>query len=173
MRISLIGVLAALALPCSAVAATPEAGTVSPTAKTTTWTGSVNDPLGAYDLAMFFNESTAVRGNETCLGVVCDVYTLEVAEGGQEIRFVFDAPGADNLSVDLTMPDGTRQNINLVEYTTHHELIWDALPGTWTFRTYGSGAFDYAHSAEINLPGEPSFYPVEEEPEEDEEPIEG
>src|SRR3954469_13664720 len=96
----LLGVVVALAIPASAGAATPASGTVSPTAKKATATGTITDPLGAYDLAAFFAGGTTVRGQDTCKGAVCDPYPLTV-NGGRELRIVVDAPTAENVSLDV------------------------------------------------------------------------
>jgi hypothetical protein len=158
----LLGVLAALAIPTSASAATPDSDSVSPQNQKTTATGTITDPIGAYDLAMFYWGGTSVRGQETCNTPVCDTFTLNVAEGGQELRIVADAPNSDNVSLDIADPAGTRYNLNTVDYFTQRTLIAGADPGTWTVRVYGTGnfdSFDYALTAEINLPGDPEFVP--------------
>lgn len=157
--------LVALTLPAGAQAATPASGAVSPTQKSTAWSGTITDPIGAYDLVMFFNGGTSVRGNETCASVVCDTYMLDVADGARELRVVADAPDSDNVSMDVTTPDGERLNLNTATLYTQRTLIWTAIPGTWTIHVYGTGRvdqFDYTATAEVNLPGEPAFVPPDD-----------
>src|SRR3954466_9957080 len=89
---TLLGALAALALPGAASAATPDTAKVSPTAKTASWTGDIEDPLGLYDLAIFYQGSTTVQKNETCMAPYCDVFTLDVADGGTALNVKIDAP---------------------------------------------------------------------------------
>jgi hypothetical protein len=158
----LLAALVAVAIPASAGAATPESGTVSPDARQTTTKGTVNDPLGVYDLAAFYYGSTSVRGNETCNQPVCDTYTLNVADGGFQLRINVNAPASENVSLDIVDPDGTRSNMNTVDYFTHRTFIGEAIPGAWTVHTYGTGdfdSFDYTLTSEINVPGDPDFVP--------------
>jgi hypothetical protein len=163
----LLGVLAALAIPTSAVAATPSSGSVSPTAQKTTATGTIADPLGAYDLTAFFNGGTQVHGQDTCNAPYCDVYTLDVAPGGQQLRIVADAPHADNVSMDVTDPFGGHYMLNTADLFTQRTLIVGADAGKYTIQVYGTGAadnldptpFDYTLTSEINLPGDPEFVP--------------
>lgn len=158
--LALAAALVALALPTTAVAATPDHGSIAPGSAKTTWSGTITDPIGAYDLAAFFAGSTMVRGQETCAAVVCDPYKLTVGPGGRELRIVVDAPDADNVSMEITDPDGSTFNLNTVDYYSQRTLIWDATPGTWTVRVYGTGAFDsfdYGVTAELNLENEPDF----------------
>lgn len=161
-----LAALAALALPAAATAATPESGAVSPETRKVSWSGTIVDPLGTYDLVAFFIGSTQVQGQETCGRVVCDDFTLTVPEGAQEIRIrAAGDSAAQNVSMDISSPGGERWNLNEAEYATERELIYEAVPGAWTIRVYGTSnvSFDYTASAEINLPGDPSFYPDSEE----------
>src|SRR4051812_6721055 len=138
---SLIAVLAAvLAIPAAANAAE---ATVNATAKTGHLTGSINEPVGAYDLVGFFNGGTEVGGQTTCLSApVCDSHTLHVGADGAELKL--DATSdADNLSLELISPDGTYTEINETDLTAEHHRTLDATAGDWTVRVYGSGTFDY------------------------------
>lgn len=164
----LLGVLAALAIPSSALAATPSSGSVSPTSRQATATGSVTDPLGVYDLAAYSYGDTKVRGQDTCKAPACDIYTLNVASGGKQLRIVADAPGSDNVSMDIVGPFGDHYDMNTVDYFTQRTLIVGADPGTWTIEVYGTGAadqldpspsFDYTLTSDINVPGDPDFVP--------------
>src|SRR4051794_36571905 len=101
----LLSLLVAVAIPASAGAATPASGSLSPSARKATTTGTITDPIGAYDIGTFFYGSTAVRGNETCNQPICDVYTLKVADGGNQLRIVTDAPNAVNVAMDISDPD--------------------------------------------------------------------
>jgi hypothetical protein len=158
----LLGVLVALAIPTSALAATPSSGSVSPTAQTATATGSVADPLGAYDLTAFFNGGTTVHGQNTCQAPACDVYKLDVAPGGNQLRIVVDAPHADNVSMDITGPFDDHYMMNTADYFTQRTLIVGADAGKWTIQVYGTGAADQLDTSptfDFNLPGDPDFVP--------------
>jgi hypothetical protein len=146
----LLSLAAALALPTAATAATPSSGKVSPTAKTVSWSGDINDPLGVFDLAAFYYGSTNVRGNETCTPPVCDTFTLDVANGGYGLLLKVDAPQSDNVSVEAVDPSGAAQNFNDVEYTTTRTIDLPADPGKWTIKTYGTGAFTYKSSVTMS-----------------------
>src|SRR4051794_7512732 len=147
---TLLGALAALALPAAASAATPESGKVSPTAKTAGWTGDISEPFGLYDLAAFFNGTTAIHGQETCTAPVCDTFKLDVAEGGTALVVKLDAPDADNLAVEVVDPNGGSTNYNDVDPATARTLELPTDPGTWTFKTYGTGDFTYTAKATLS-----------------------
>lgn len=158
----LLGVLAALAIPTSAIAATPSSGTISPSAKKTTATGTITDPFGSYDLVMFFNGGTTVRGNDTCTAPACETFTLTVASGGKELRIIADAPASANVSMDITDPSGAHYSHNTADYFPNRTFLGFADPGTWKINVYGTpelDSFDYTLSAEMNLPGSPAFVP--------------
>lgn len=143
----LLGALVALALPATSFA---EAKSVTAEAKKATFAGTIDDPaLGLYDLALFFNKGTEVRGNSVCVEPVCDTHTLTVGPDGAELRL--DATSnAYNLSLEIIDPEGTRTSVNNVEATTEHRLDFFATPGDWTIRVYGgaeSDSFDYAIDA--------------------------
>lgn len=163
--------LLALAIPAAAPAATPESATLNTdtrAAMKVTWTGSITDPVDAYDLGMFFgdgivNSGTYVRGNDTCMQPYCDVFKLTVPEGANELRFIETADDADNITGFITAPDGTKYNLNNEETLNERKLVALAVPGEWTFRVYGGGVYDYEASAEINLPDDPTFYDVSDD----------
>jgi hypothetical protein len=139
----LLGVLIALALPATSLADTK---TVSADAKKATFAGTVDDPaFGLYDLALFFNEGTEVRGQSVCAEPVCDTHTLTVGPDGAELE-LHAVSSAYNLSLEIIDPDGAHTSVNEVEPTSEHTLDFSATPGDWTIRVYGSadsGSFDY------------------------------
>jgi hypothetical protein len=139
----LLGVLIALALPASSLADTK---TVSADAKKATFAGTISDPaFGLYDLVMFFNDGTEVRGQSACVEPACETHTLTVGPGGAELE-LHAVSDANNLSLEIIDPDGARTSVNEVEPTAEHTLDFSATPGDWTIRVYGgadSDAFDY------------------------------
>jgi hypothetical protein len=153
---TLLGALAALALPAAASAATPDTAKVSPTAKTASWTGDITEPFGLYDLTAFFNGSTEVGGNETCTAPVCDTFALDVADGGTALTVKIDAPDADNLAVEVVDPNGGATNYNDVDPATSRTLELPTDPGTWTFKTYGTGEFTYTAKATFSTDPQPT-----------------
>ncbi len=155
---SLLGALAALALPAAASAATPDTAKVSPTAKTASWTGDITEPFGAYDLLIFSQGDTTLQGQETCMAPYCDVFTLDVADGGTALNVKIDAPDSDNLAVEVVDPNGGTTNYNDVDPATTRDLDLPTDPGTWTVKTYGTGDFTYTAKATF------STDPVAEEP---------
>jgi hypothetical protein len=147
---TLLAAFAALAVPAAATAATPETAKVSPTAKTASWTGDITEPFGFYDLAAFLNGSTALHGQETCNAPVCDAFTLDVADGGTALTVKIDAPDADNLAVEVVDPSGGTTNYNDADPATTRTLELPTDPGTWTFKTYGTGDFTYTAKATLS-----------------------
>ena len=102
-----------------------------------------------------------MRGQDTCKGTVCDPYTLTV-DGGRELRIVVDTPTAENVSLDVVDPDGSHYMLNTADLFTQRTFIGEAIAGTWTIRTYGTGdfdTFDYELTSEVNLADEPDFVP--------------
>ena len=144
---SLLGAFAALALPATAAAATPDTAKVGPTAKTAAWTGDITEPFGAYDLLIFSQGDTTLGGQETCMAPYCDVFTLDVADGGTALNVKIDAPDSDNLAVEVVDPAGGATNYNDVDPATTRDLDLPTDPGTWTIKTYGTGSFTYTAKA--------------------------
>ena len=86
----------------------------------------------------FFNGGTEVRGQTTCVAPACDEHTLTVGEDGAEL--LIDATSnADNLSLEIIDPDGSRYSDNEVDPTSAHQLDFAPDAGEWTIRVYGSG----------------------------------
>jgi hypothetical protein len=134
--------LFALAVPAAASAAT---GSISATAKTAHFTGTITEPTSLYDFVGFFNEGTEVQGNDTCTAPFCEVHTLTVADGAAEIRL--DATSdAYNLDLELVAPDGTKKEYNSSDSTAEQHDVLDPQAGNWTVRVYGApdlDSFDY------------------------------
>jgi hypothetical protein len=154
--------IAAAATAGTAIAATPESGTVGPTTERTDWTGTVSDPLGAYDIGTFFYGETA----GTCVAPVCDTFTLTVEGGGSTLYLEIDAAQSENVAVEIEKPDGSIQYENSAELVTKRQItIKNAKPGEYAVRTFGTGEFDYKAFARYGanaVPAKPA--PVAPEP---------
>lgn len=160
----LLGALVALALPTASLADTK---TVTESAKKASFTGTITDAtFGLYDLALFFNGSTEVRGNSVCVDPQCHEHTLTVGPNGVELAL--DATSdASNLSLDIIDPDGSMTSINEVDPTADHSLDFAATEGDWTIRVYGgSSDFDYKLDATFKTQEDVDAETPPEEPEE-------
>jgi len=142
----LLAALAALAVPASASAAT---ATVSATAKTASFTGTITEPTGMFEIGADFNGGTQFHGQDLCVQPACDEHTLTVGPDGAQLKLDADGGDAYSFDIELTDPSGTVTTLGDpaadTPPTSFHETL-DATPGNWTVRVYGTpnlDSFDY------------------------------
>jgi hypothetical protein len=165
-KMVLLGVLATLSISGVALAAT---GSVDATKKTATFSGTITtDPVGLYEIAVFFNGGTAVNGQNTCAQPQCDEHTLTVGPDGAQLKL--DATSdAYSLDLEVVDPSGAVTEVNgydQPDFSSEQHLTLDATPGNWTIRVYGASdldTFDYDLKATFRTPEEVALDPPADE----------
>jgi hypothetical protein len=118
-------VLAAALLPGSGIAATPAAGTVSPTSTTTTWKGGP------------FVVSTPQYGTSECTDVTCDVYKLTIvpqATGSTTVTIETSMAAGNDIDLYVYDPAGRRVGSSAGETGNERVVLNDPPAGTYTVR---------------------------------------
>lgn len=150
MRIRSVALLAAAAalVPASvAGAAEPSSGSISQSSTTTKWTGEYLDPLGLYDIGIFFVGDTS----GTCAAPHCDTYTLNVTEWGDTLTIRWLSSDADNLAAEVVDPSGRVYALNDAELVTDRTFEAPPATGEWIVRTYGTGSATYEATATLSF----------------------
>ena len=149
LRTTAAAAVAALLVAAPAPAAEPETGEVGPAKPTATWTGSVTDPFGAYDLGTFFVEQMG----PSCQPPACDTFTLTV-KGGDVLTIKVTGNGAENVVFEVEDPDGETSYVEAsAELQDEREASFSSpKPGEWIVRTAGTGEFDYKGVATVETP---------------------
>jgi hypothetical protein len=137
-KTTLLGAVAALALPAAATAAT---GTIDAVHTTADFSGSFTEPVGLYDAA-FSSPVVIVAGNsyDTCDGPWCEEHTLTIAPGAARLQI--DATSdAQKLDFELVDPTGYKLDVNNGTVGNRSFTWEDPVAGQWTIRVWGvSGA---------------------------------
>lgn len=148
----LLCAIVALSVPTAASAA---AGTIGATAKTAEFNGTITEPTGMYEFASWFNDSTEVHGQNTCMQPYCDEHTLTVGPGGAELK-VDATSDAYSLDLELVDPTGAATPLNHADApVTEEHATFEAIEGNWTIRVYGTpsvDSFDYSLTATFRTP---------------------
>lgn len=147
-RLPAVAAAAASLIPASvAGAAEPSSGSISQATVTTKWTGEYVDPLGLYDIGIFFVGDTS----GTCAAPHCDTYTLNVTEWGDTLTFRWLTSDADNLAAEIVDPAGRVYALNDAELVTDRTFEAPPATGEWIVRTYGSGNATYEATATLSF----------------------
>jgi hypothetical protein len=97
-----VTILAVLALPATASAATPDKGSVSTATPKVEWTGTLQNPYLFHNV---FNYETP--GTVPCQAPGCDTFTLDVAEGGVDLNVEVASDQTEDMSLRIQDPSGT------------------------------------------------------------------
>jgi hypothetical protein len=150
MKLRALVIASALALAISAPAqgAEPSSGEVSPSSPTVSWTGTIEDPTGAYDTAFWF----AGAMGPSCQQPACDTFGLDVAAGGTTLTIKVTGSGAENVAFEVEDPDGETVYVDSedTELRPSRERAFGAKPGAWVIRISGTGSFEYNASATLS-----------------------
>lgn len=150
---------ALLALP--AVAADPEAGTVSGATPTAEWTGEPTDPSSAAYLAAQLAESAA----DACAapGSACDTFTLTVAPGGgTTLTVTATAVSADDfVALSVTDPAG-EESFTATDAQSETIVIENPAEGDYTVQVLGSPFLTTSvpYAGKATLEGAPGAEPT-------------
>ena len=154
LRITLAAGIAALSIASPAFAADPESGEVSPTKPTVTWTGTVTEPTGGYELAVIANEGT----QGTCEQPHCDTFALKVAAGASALTV--RAAGSEDDTFSMTFevedPEGKVTLVSGDDSVPEREATFDnPAAGDWIVRVLGTPqleSFSYEGTATLTVP---------------------
>ncbi|HEX2087717.1 MAG TPA: hypothetical protein VHF89_18675 [Solirubrobacteraceae bacterium] len=146
------GVTAAAAAPASA--AEPSSGQVTTSSPSVTWTGTIDEPFGAYHVATWF---FGYMG-PTCEQPHCDVFELTVGPGGESLNIKMSGDGTPDVGFEVEDPDGETDYVDFddPEERPERERSYPAKPGEWIIRLTGAGSFDYTATASLAVPAAPS-----------------
>ncbi len=136
LRIALPLSLLALAATGVAVAATdPASGEVSAAKPTTSFSGSITEPTGAYEIAM--QEQGTSKDN--CEEPVCQQYELTVKDPGTQLMVdsVVDEEGFSQ-TVEIEDPDGKITQTSATDPGTVKAKLKNPKAGAYLIRIFGS-----------------------------------
>jgi len=155
-RVAVLCVVGVSAVAIPAVfAAEPERGTIAGSDSQITWTGHIDEPTGAFELAVFSTSGT--YGG--CKQPACDTFDLEVTDAGSGILHIaVDAPEAEQLAFEVIDPDGSVTYVDDTTRGQHREAEFVLRAGSWRINTLGAGRstmegtheeFDYTGSITV------------------------
>ena len=102
-----LALLAVAALPGSAVAADPEAGSVSAASPKVEWTGTLQNPYLLHNLYNYEGTTPIGAGTLPCQAPMCDTFTLDVADGGVDLTLELFSEQSPDISLRVQDPSGT------------------------------------------------------------------
>ena len=101
-----LALLAAGLLPATAVAATPETGSVSAESPKVQWTGSLQNPYLLHNLFNYEGTTAGAAGTLPCEAPMCDTFTLDVATGGVDLTLDLTSEQSPDISLRVQDPSG-------------------------------------------------------------------
>lgn len=152
----ILPLLAVTALATPALAATPEAGTLSKSTPQVKWTGtSSNGGLTTIP-------AVANSGAPACVSPSCDTFTATVADAGGDLKIKADAPDTGGfLMIQIVKPDGSEQYSSGEEGKTSNSVaVKNAPAGEYQIQIAANAMGDVDYSAVADL----VFAPAEPDP---------
>ena len=135
---TVLGAVAALAIPACAPASTGSIDADHPTAD---FSGTITEPTGLYDATL--SSPVVILGGDsydTCKQPWCDEHTLALGTGAAGLR-IDTTSDASKLDFELVDPTGFAIDVNDGATGNRTFTLNNPIAGTWTIRVWGvSGA---------------------------------
>jgi hypothetical protein len=149
MKLRALVIAFGLAVPATAPAqaAEPSSGEVTTSKPQLTWTGTIEEPFGAYHTATL---AFAYMG-PTCDQPYCDTFTLTVGPGADSLTIKMAGHGTDDVGFEVEDPDGELDYVDWEDEnnSSERQRTYPAKPGEWVIHLTGAGSFDYTGTATL------------------------